>query len=121
MCVVRRRGVGLRVRSNYSKRVCVDSRGQLHADLDVDSQHGNHRNDGLVESVIGNDVDSACARIFPAIECFDHAEHFGHLGPDDIDVLFAPNVQNRRNSPSHFSRLDDRERSQQPGHHRRRL
>lgn len=118
MCVMRRRAVGLSVRSNYSQRICIDSSGQLHADLDVDIDS---RNDALVESGICNDVYTACAHIFPAVECFDHAEHFGHFEPDDIDVLFASNIQNRRNSSSHFSRLDDREWSQQPGRHRRRL
>jgi hypothetical protein len=119
MCVVRRRVVGLRVRSNHSKRVGIDSPSQLHADLhvDIDFQHGNRCNESLFESGTCDDVHTACALVFPVLEYFDHTERFE---PDDIDVR-ASHVHNRRDSSSHFSRLDDRERSRQPRHHRRRL
>lgn len=118
MCIVRRRLVGLRVRSDHSNRVGIDSSSQLHAGLDVDigSQHSNHCNDSLVESSACDDIHTAHVFVFRVLEYFEHLQHFQ---PDDIDVLFASNVQNRRNSSSHFSRLDDRERSQQPRHHRR--
>lgn len=92
---MRERVVGLRVRSNYAKRVGSNPSSKLHADLDVGigSQHRNDCNDSLGESDACNDVRTACA-------------------PDDIGVLRASNVQDRRGSSSHFSRLDDRERRQ---------
>lgn len=92
---MRERVVGLRVRSNYAKRVGSNPSSKLHAVLDVGigSQHGNDRNHSLGESDACNDVRTA-------------------YDPDDIDVLCASNVQNRRGSSSHFSRLDDGERRQ---------
>lgn len=105
MCIVRGRVVRFRVRSySCSKRIGVDSCGQLHADLDadIDSQHINDHNDSFVESSTRNDVHTARGRIFLVVVC-------------------TSNVQNRRDTSSHFSGADDRGRSQCSGHRRRRL